>query len=81
MSTDRNFNILTAFTMLFFAFILVVMVLIYLFPGDMNAISTVAPWYVWVIVGGTLAYVTALLIFFFVVHKKDKKTNEDQDET
>ncbi len=81
MKIDRKFNILTAFTMLFFVFILTVMVLIYLFPGDVSATSTATPWYVWVIVGGTLAYVTALLIFFFIAHKKDKKTKEDQDKT
>ena len=81
MRNDRKFNILTAFTMLFFIFILTVMVLIYLFPGEENAISTVTPWYVWVIVGGTLTYVTALLIFFFIAHKKDKKVREEQNET
>lgn len=59
--------------MLFFVFILTVMVLICLFPGNMNVISNATPWYVWVVVGGTLAYVTALLIFFFIAHKQDKK--------
>lgn len=80
METERKFNILTAFTMLFFVFILTVMVLIYIFPGDMNAGAAIAPWYVWVMIGGTLAYITAILIFFFIANKKDKKAKEDQDE-
>ena len=78
MKTDKKFNILTAFTMLFFVFILGVMVLICIFPGDADAIATFSPWYVWVIVGGTLGYVAALLIFFFIAHEKDMKNKEDK---
>jgi hypothetical protein len=81
MKTDKKFNILTAFTMLFFVFILSVMVLICIFPGDADSIATFPPWHVWVIVGGTLGYVAALLIFFFIAHEKDKKTKEDQNKT
>jgi hypothetical protein len=81
MKTDKKFNILTAFTMLFFAFILGVMILICIFPCNADAIATFSPWYVWVIIGGTLVYVAALIIFFFIAHKKDKKNKEDQNET
>lgn len=78
MRTDQKFNILTAFTMLFFVFILVVMVLICLFPGDANAMTGTLPWYVWAIVGGTLGHVTALIIFFFIAYEKDKKNKKEQ---
>ena len=81
MKTDKKFNILTAFTMLFFVFILGVMVLICIFPGDADAIAPLPPWYVWVIVGGTLGYIVALIIFFFTAHKKDMKNKEDQNKT
>ena len=76
MKTDKKFNILTAFTMLFFVFILGVMILICIFPCNADAIATFSPWYVWVIVGGTLGYVAALLIFFFIAHEKDMKNKE-----
>ena len=79
MRTEKEFNILTAFTMLFFAFVLTVMVLICIFPGDADPVSAGNPWYVWVVLGGTLVYISALIVFFFVMHGKDKKQKKAKE--
>ena len=73
MSNDKKFNILTVLTVLFFTFILVTMILSGIFPGEQDAMVTGMPWYAWVVLGGTLGYVTAMLVIFCVMYRHDGK--------
>ena len=73
MNRNTKFNILTAFTVSFFVFVIVTLILSCFFPGDINAMPLSVPWYAWTVIGGTIADITAVLIFFCVIYKQERK--------
>ena len=73
MNNDKKFHILTAFTVSFFVFVVITLILSCIFPGEIHSLSPHVPWYAWTVIGGTIAYIAALLVFFGVIHKQEEK--------
>ena len=73
MNNDKKLLALTAFTVSFFVFVVTTLILSYIFPGKINSVSPTVPWYAWTVIGGTIAYITALLVFFCVIYKQEGK--------
>ena len=77
MNNDKKFHILTAFTVSFFVFVVITLILSCIFPGEIHSLSPHVPWYAWTVIGGTIAYITALLVFFCVIYSKKKKNKTE----
>ena len=74
MSLSKKTKILIILTAVGFGLLLAIMILCTIFPG--NPDPGQAPWFVWVAIGETAAFIIAAVVIGIVVCKKDKENYE-----
>ena len=74
MSLSKKNKILIILTAAGFGLLLAIMILGTIFPG--TPAPGQAPWFIWVAIGETMAFIIAAVVIGIVVRKKDKENYE-----